>query len=77
MNLVVLLINWLIVPYMNLIKVTEWTVPGSDQKLILEGSVEFTRDEAEAYAESNPFGLTGIETIMSKEELDKLPEFEG
>lgn len=59
------------------IKVTNWTHPSTDSYLVLEGSAEETRSQAEQYFESDPSALMPEESEMDEAAFLNLPEFEG
>ena len=59
------------------ILVTRWKHPGADSDLIIEGSVEETKDIARMHFEDDPELLVGEPEYMEAEDYWELPEFEG
>lgn len=57
--------------------VTKWTHPDWDQYLILEGTPEQTRKQAEENEWQRPELLQGEQQEMTKEDFDALDEFQG
>ena len=57
-----------------MILVTRWGQPPWGPTLILSGTVEQTRKEAEQYFDGE---ITGFESRMDQDEFNALPEFEG